>query len=442
MRAEAAVMTGMSPEDQAWYALDQNLPRGDLSMAAQLEYDRLRPAWEREEARPGWDPEAARLAWEREHPPEAHERRGSWLVTRPGCYARPVTGDQIRDTMFLTAGVGYDVAQVDDLLRRVAAELDAGRPVEPLIRNTAFRTKSNGYKIDAVDWFLGQILFCPAPAGAAEMSADPWRDLGVVAQFARSGVEDPAQRSVRPSRRGLRKYYSEKCSEGWHDFDTQPGVHLRLEWAGAASRELLTMEAQTIASMSYTWFDMWSSIWSSAWELEAPIAISTRDRSLILAGTDTARSSSPAIAKIAAWRSRDSEGHFCAETRISQSEAYFRKTSGLRELVDETSIPVLYTGGWNFDHRALARILFPDQRWLRFPVRGTRRSDAIMTAVDEAGNSVVRYRIISSPSWPLKRHIVEITVHPGWELTEELVLAIAISAPWLSLYFSEPGGGG
>jgi DivIVA domain-containing protein len=428
MRAEAAVMTGMSPEEQALYAPDQNLPRSDLPMAAQLEYDRLRPAWEREEARLGWDPEAARLAWEREHPPEAHERRGSWLVTKPGCYARPVTGDQIRDTTFVTAGVGYDVAQVDDLLRRVAAELDAGRPVEPLIRNAAFRTKSNGYDIDAVDWFLGQLLLRPAPARAAEMSADPWRDLGVVAQVARSGVEALSQRSARPSRRGLRKYYSEKCSEGWHDFDTQPGVHLRLEWAGAASRELLTMEGQTIASMSYTWFDMWSSIWASAWEFDAAITVSTRERSLILAGTDTALPSSPAIAEIAAWRSRDFEGHFCAKTRISQREAYFRKASGLRELVDETGIPVLYTGGWNFDHRARARILFPDQRWLRFPVRGTRRSDAIMTAVDEAGNSVVRYRIISSPSWPLKRHITQITVHPGRELTEELASGIQLQA--------------
>jgi hypothetical protein len=64
-----------------------------------------------------------------------------------------------------------------------------------------------------------------------------------------------------------------------------------------------------------------------------------------------------------------------------------------------------------------------------------------MTAVDEAGNSVVRYRIIP-PRFFLRRSIVEITVHPGWPLTDELVLAIAISAPWLNSYFSEPRGGG
>jgi hypothetical protein len=63
-----------------------------------------------------------------------------------------------------------------------------------------------------------------------------------------------------------------------------------------------------------------------------------------------------------------------------------------------------------------------------------------MTAVDEAGNSVVRYRI---GGWDtIGRSVVEITVHPGRQLTNELVLAIAISAPWLGSYFSEPVEGG
>jgi hypothetical protein len=37
-------MTEVTPERQALYALGRDLPRGDLPMAAQLEYDRLRPA--------------------------------------------------------------------------------------------------------------------------------------------------------------------------------------------------------------------------------------------------------------------------------------------------------------------------------------------------------------------------------------------------------------
>jgi hypothetical protein len=61
-----------------------------------------------------------------------------------------------------------------------------------------------------------------------------------------------------------------------------------------------------------------------------------------------------------------------------------------------------------------------------------------MTAVDQDGNNVAHYRA-PSPRQPT----VEITVHPDWELTDELVLAIAISAPWLHSYFEslwEPPG--
>jgi hypothetical protein len=42
-------LTKLTPEQEALYALDRNLQRSDLSMAAQLEYDRLKPAWDREE---------------------------------------------------------------------------------------------------------------------------------------------------------------------------------------------------------------------------------------------------------------------------------------------------------------------------------------------------------------------------------------------------------
>src|SRR5690348_9273593 len=110
----------MAPEHEALYALESNVPRSALSMAAQLEYDRLRPAWERGEAMPAWDREAARLAREAEHPPTAPGRRDPPLVTRPGQEVRPATGEQVRDTTFLITRGGYDAAQVDDLLRGIA----------------------------------------------------------------------------------------------------------------------------------------------------------------------------------------------------------------------------------------------------------------------------------------------------------------------------------
>ena len=113
-----------------------------------------------------------------------------------------------------------------------------------------------------------------------------------------------------------------------------------------------------------------------------------------------------------------------------------------RKLVDATGTPVWYTSGRNFERSARASISFPDGRSLRFPVRGTHRANAIMTAVDEAGNSVARYRITRLGRSGGLRNNVEVAVHPGWELTGELVLAITISAPWLSSYFSVQWGGG
>jgi hypothetical protein len=108
----------------------------------------------------------------------------------------------------------------------------------------------------------------------------------------------------------------------------------------------------------------------------------------------------------------------------------------LREVLDETGKPILYASGRHFAHSDRACITFPDRRWLRFPVRGTKRANATMAAVDQTGNQVARYRIIGSK---LRRTIlwnmVEIAVHPDQELTDELVLAMTISARWLGSYF-------
>ena len=63
-----------------------------------------------------------------------------------------------------------------------------------------------------------------------------------------------------------------------------------------------------------------------------------------------------------------------------------------------------------------------------------------MTAVDQVGSKAVRYRLIRRRSWT--GEAVEITVHPAWTLTDELALALAISAPWLSEYFLIESRGG
>jgi hypothetical protein len=71
-----------------------------------------------------------------------------------------------------------------------------------------------------------------------------------------------------------------------------------------------------------------------------------------------------------------------------------------------------------------------------------------MTALDQAGRKVARYRITSrSPSKNSRRAFkkwreIEITFHPDQQLTDELLLTLALTAPWISESFDSSGGGG
>jgi len=351
-----------------------------------------------------------------------------------------VTGDEVRNVRFRRHGDGYDVSQVDDLLGRIAVELDAGRPAGPLIADARFR-QTGGYEIDAVDLFLDQLRRREDHSGRAGMSADPWRDLAVANYFTRSGPGGLAERTAAPSGRarreytsGDRKYFDQECADAWRDFGQQPGTHLRWIWAGAVRRNLQAAGQQTIASLRYG-----------------------RTASVTTGGRTFTRkrgtaSSWPDIAAIVGRSRQDNgPGHYLAgETPYdwklqavdtSQKPAYFApRGPRLTELADEAGMPILYTSGRHFGFSADAFITFPDQRCLRFPVRGTDRPTAIMTAVDQAGNKVARYRTIGKLTtiwWTT----IGISVHPGQQLTDELALALAISAPWLRSYFLTQGGG-
>jgi DivIVA domain-containing protein len=358
-----------------------------------------------------------------------------------------VNADEIRYVRFLS-GAGYDATQVDELLRRIAVELDAARPIGPLIANATFRPGRPGYEIDAVDWFLEQLLHRDDSHQSGRMGADPWQHLAVANHFTRSGPDVLAEGGAMPSRQARskqasqdRSYLAGDCADVWRDFGQQPGTQLRWVRAGAVRRELRTAEQQPIASLRYG--------------RHATVSAGGRT----FTWKRVTRSSWPRIAEIADRSDRDyGAGHFLdPEARRSRKRQATgnsptlslaaRQSLRLRELLDETGTAILYASGKNFDHRAGACITFPDQRWLRFPVRSTREANAIMTAVDQAGNKVARYRMIGtipriSSLIPGLWKAIEITAHPGQQLTDELVLALVISAPWLASYFDQPGGGG
>jgi DivIVA domain-containing protein len=349
----------------------------------------------------------------------AHERPSLWALVGSGNYGPPVNGDGVRDTTFMPTGNltrAYDVAEVDELLGRIAAELDAGRQVGSLIENATFQTRvgKQGYDVEAVDWFLEQ-LRCREGHSELNGMSDPWRDLAVGnwITYRRSGdladhTGTPSQRARRKERAQNRKCLAQECADAWRDFGQQPGAQLRLVWTGrfpwgAMYGELLTAEGRTVACARSRW---------PAWP--RPTAVSTSGRTYTW--KPVTGSALPGIAIIRELADLDPA----------------------RELLDETGAPILYTSGKNFNLRAGACITFPDQRWLKFPVRGTEWKNAIMTAVDQAGNKIAQYKVIQEGDW-LRN---EITVHPGQQLTNELVLALVISAPWLNEYFTSPSRGG
>ena len=345
----------------------------------------------------------------------AHDRHSSAPVAGPGSNAPPVNGGQVRDTWFCPArqGVpGYNARQVDDLLRRVAAELDVGGSAGQVIQNATFRRAGfvfgGGYDIDAVDRFLDRFL-PPGHFEQGEIVDDPWGDLPV-AQFSEGNSKKYA-------------FYS-RCENAWRDFGQLPGTRL---WFGKAARgliELRTAEQQTLAVR-----DSRSETFSAG------------GRSFALQRTSAAESSSPAVAAFLARAARAEAGHYAENTPIR-----IRPDKSVLGLADETGKPILYTTGRNYNWRACACILFPDLRRLRFLVRGTREDNAIMTAVDQAGNRVARYRAIDKSGRQIRpwsrASPWEIIVHPDHKLTDELALALALSASWLGSYFEHPQGGG
>ena len=346
---------------------------------------------------------------------------------------------------------GYDVAEVHELLRRLAAQLDAGRQVGSLIENAVFRTGMGirGYDFGAVDWFLEQ-LRCQEDHGEPARMSDPWRDLAVANYFTGGGRADLTTRIAMPLRRALQidraqneECLAQHCANAWRDFGQQPGTQLR--WVLATGRniysvvrgELYTAEQQTVAFIRSRWWP----------ETVRPTTVSAYGRTFTW--KRVTGSAWPGIAEMV--RRSDpgygAGGSLDADTPDGRKRP--AKASGLnravralrvpiRELLDETGASILYASGQNYNFSAGACITFPDQRWLKFPVRGTEWKNAIMTAVDQDGNKVARYRYQALPDG----HANEITVHPGRQLTTELVLALVISSPWLDSYFTSSGGGG
>jgi hypothetical protein len=96
-----------------------------------------------------------------------------------------------------------------------------------------------------------------------------------------------------------------------------------------------------------------------------------------------------------------------------------------------TGDPVLWIRGSNFNGSAGGHVLLPWQRYLVFPVSGTKLGNAVMTAISESGTAMLWFRRI-----PKHAALIEIVVSPDCQLTAEVLCTIALTAGWLGGYFA------
>jgi len=348
-----------------------------------------------------------------------------------------VDGNEVRRLVFPQTG-GYDTAAVDELLDRIAAELDAGRPVAHLIEGATFprqqvqpwRGFRGGYDCASVDWVLSQLRRQDDP----EARADPWRNLPAW-RYSMASPDASAAELASPARRGAAmpragrvqaaKDYAQECAEACRDFGAQPGTQLGLVRTSVSRWELLTVDQDTLASARR----LPARTFGRDGRIYRLSRVKAAQWPAVAAEIGDQRTGSPAHLP------RTEQAPRTGAEAAGRNGATARKDFSLKSLADRAGPPVLYTGGAHIDRKAHGYVQFPGRRWLRFPVRGTRRSNAIMTAVDQEGRQVARYMIAD-------RRRIDITVHPDQRLTDELILTLALTADWVSRFFSSSGGGG
>jgi DivIVA domain-containing protein len=339
---------------------------------------------------------------------------------RPEGLVSPVNGDEVRSIRLPDQLWGYDACDVDELLDRIAAELDAGRPVASLAADAAFREVrlrfrrlSRAYETETVDWLLGQLRRSEHEQQRNLLADDPWRHL-IAFRY-----------STGPPAVDARTEYA----DDWAAFEAQPGFRLRYGRAGSADDELRTTDGVPIATFRRRW-------------RSTTVRVGWRT----FTGARVHRAAWPALVPtFGAEQPRQPVylRRYDGYERANGERRAVPMPGGARLLADESRQPVLLTAGAHIDRTAGAYMMLPGGRWLRFPVRATNPGNAIMTAVDQAGNMVARYRVNRGKRLRPAAWQVDITVHPREQLGEELILVLTVSADWLRAFFkaSRDGGG-
>lgn len=101
-----------------------------------------------------------------------------------------------------------------------------------------------------------------------------------------------------------------------------------------------------------------------------------------------------------------------------------------------------FTGTKNFNRQAKVVAHMSNGQSLRFPVQGTSKRNAVMTATDDSGEPVFRLRQVRNTGREQERKkVVEVVVEPGRQITPDLLLVMATGYYNLATFFDRPAGG-
>jgi hypothetical protein len=218
--------------------------------------------------------------------------------------------------------------------------------------------------------------------------------------------QTPTSAAIEPAIRGgatrsLSKWWSARkpslaeVESDWHDFPNLPGRHLSWRKAGRACWELIT---------------------------DSNGAVSVRCEYKIFRPRLNAYTS---------------QGRTYAWQQVVKRK--FLPAARVADLVNTaTKAPVLRITGVHFGGHAGTSVSLAGQREIRFPVRGGQKKCALMSAIDDLGNSLVEYRTVRvTNSWA-----IDAVINPNALTFPQIELLVAVSAPLLFGYFQKPNPSG
>jgi len=297
--------------------------------------------------------------------------------------------DGLRSIIFQPRAWGYDPEEVEAYLSRVADSLDAGHgvPRPPRFLPTSGK---NMYDVEGVDWFLNRLQ--SRAKSLVGKPGEPWS--WPVANYSVWPSNDPPPTSYYE----VKSYLAREYDEEWRRFPDLPGTHLLWTATGLDRRELQTPSGDVIAIITQR----------------------------------LGRSGPYGVSRV--------------ETQNGRHEVRRLGTRRDREpgceLVDTSGRVLLRLTGRNVLWRAQAKILSWPQGILRFPVRGSRRSNGVMTAaIWGSGWRIAKFRPQTRPPGVaaiLMPPPIDVVVHPTIALSPQVVAMAAMTAPFVRTFFDVP----